>query len=129
MKITNLFVILIFLTSATHADPIPAAITKWLKIYQTKSVTLQKGVLSVTMDRPKVTREIYGVVVVDGVCMSLLDQPTSWGKVNIKQVEIVNSFGIQGYVFKGGAAECKAIGQLNKDQINRDFLPEKTSMK
>lgn len=123
------FFMAVFFTMMAHADPIPAAITKWLKIYQIRSVTLQKGVLSVIMDRPKVTQEIYGAVVVDGVCMSLLDQPTSWGKANIKQIEVVNSFGVQGYVFKGGAAECKAVGQLNKDQINRDFLPERTSMK
>ena len=129
MKKISAFLMAVFFVTAACADPIPTAITKWLKIYQTKSITLQKGVLSITMDRPKVTREIYGAVVADGVCMSLLDQPASWGKANIKQIEVVNSFGVQGYVFKGGAAECKMIGQLNKDQINRDFLPERTSMK
>ena len=129
MKNLSILIILTIFPSITYADTIPDSITKWLKIYQTKSVTLQKGVLSVTMDRPKVTREIYGTVVVDGVCMSLLDQPTSWGKTNIRLVEVVNSFGAQGYVFKGGATECKVIGKLNKDQITRDFLPERTSMK
>lgn len=129
MKNLGILIILTIFPSITYADAVPDSIKKWLKIYQTKSVTLQKGVLSVTMDRPKVTREIYGTVVVDGVCMSLLDQPTSWSKANIKQIEVVNSFGVQGYVFKGGPAECKAIGQLNSNQISRDFLPDRTRMK
>lgn len=129
MKKISAFLMAVFFVTAAYADPIPAAITNWLKIYQTKSITLQKGVLSITMDRPKVTREIYGSVVIDGVCMSLLDQPTSWGKANIKQIEVVNSFGVQGYVFKGGPAECKVIGQLNSNQIARDFLPDRTRMK
>lgn len=129
MRKSIIFTMAIFIASAAHADPVPAAIIKWLKAYQTKSINLQEGVLSVRMDRPKVTRAMYETVVIDGVCMSLIDSPKSWGKANLKKIEVVNVFGVQGYIFKGGAKECNAIGKLNGEQISRDFLPEKTSMK
>lgn len=92
MKIAKILVAMIF-PSVACADPAPVSMVKWLKIYQIKSIILQKGILSVTIDRPKVTREIYGTVVVDGVCMSLIDSPASWGKVNLEQIEVINSFG------------------------------------
>lgn len=76
----------IFIASAAHADPVPAAIIKWLKAYQTKSINLQEGVLSVRMDRPKVTRAMYETVVIDGVCMSLIDSQKFWGKANLKKL-------------------------------------------
>mgnify|MGYP001585585621 CR=1 FL=1 len=49
-------------------------------------------------------------------------------KADFRRIEVVNSFGAQGRVFTGGAAECKAIGKLTMDQVNQEFLPEHTSL-
>jgi len=128
-KKTAVFILVSTFSMVAYADPIPTTITRWLKSYQTQSVTLHGGMLSIKMDRQKVTQPMYETVVIDGVCMSLIDSPKSWGSTNIKQIEVVNKFGVQGYIFKGGAKECNAIGKLNSEQISRDFLPGRTKMK
>lgn len=128
MRTLSTAVLLLAAAQVAHAEPVPASIMKWLKPLEISSVQLEEQVLRVDVNRPRVTEDIYRMVVVDGVCMSLIDQPGSWGKTDFKEIQVVNSFGAQGRVFEGGAAECKAIGKLNMDQVNQDFLPEHTRL-
>ena len=92
-----------------------------------KAVELTGDALRVDMNRPRVTEDIYATVV-NSVCTSLILEPGSWGKSDFRRIEVVNSFGAQGRVFEGGAAECKAIGKLTMDEVNQQFLPEHSSL-
>lgn len=127
MKKIGLILLLIASIQSAYADPIPASITKELKPLDIKSVELDSKALRVDMNRPRVTDDIYATVI-NSVCTSLILEPGSWGKTDFQRIEVVNSFGVQGRVFSGGAAECKAIGKLTMDQVNQEFLPEHTSL-
>lgn len=120
-------ILLLASINAAHAEPVPASIAKQLKPLDIKSVELENSVLRVDMNRPRVTEDIYATVI-NSVCASLILEPGSWEKTDFQRVEVVNSFGAQGRVFSGGAAECKAIGKLTMDQVNQEFLPEHTSL-
>lgn len=126
MKKVALILLLASINTA-HAEPVPASIAKQLKPLDINSVELDSNVLRVDMNRPRVTEDIYATVI-NSVCASLILEPGSWGKTDFQRVEVVNSFGAQGRVFSGGAAECKAIGKLTMDQVNQEFLPEHTSL-
>jgi hypothetical protein len=127
VKKIGLTLLLLASIQTAHAEPVPASITKQLKPLDIKSVELNSNVLRVDMDRPRVTEDIYATVI-NNVCTSLILEPGSWGKTDFQRIEVVNSFGAQGRVFSGGAAECKAIGKLTMDQVNQEFLPEHTSL-
>lgn len=120
-------ILLLASINTAHAEPVPATIAKQLKPLDIKSVSLTGDALRVDMNRPRVTEDIYATVV-NNVCTSLILEPGSWGKVDFQRIEVVNSFGAQGRVFTGGAAECKAIGKLTMDQVNHEFLPEHTNL-
>lgn len=127
MKKIGLTLFLFASINLAHAEPVPVSITKQLKPLDIKTVTLTGEALRVDMNRPRVTEDIYSTVV-NNVCTSLILEPGSWGKADFRRIEVVNSYGAQGRVFTGGAAECKAIGKLTMDQVNQDFLPEHTSL-
>lgn len=127
MKKIGLTLLLFASINFAHADPIPASIAKQLKPLDIKAVELTGDALRVDMNRPRVTEDIY-TTVVNNICTSLILEPGSWGKTDFRRIEVVNSFGAQGRVFTGGAAECKAIGKLTMDQVNQEFLPEHTSL-
>ena len=126
MKKIALILLLASINTA-HAEPVPASIAKQLKPLDIKSGALTGEALRVDMNRPRVTEDIYATVV-NNVCTSLILEPGSWGKTDFRRIEVVNSYGAQGRVFTGGAAECKAIGKLTMDQVNQQFLPEHTSL-
>lgn len=111
------------------ADTIPASISKWLKPLSVSQASLNGGVLTVQMNRPAVTDEIYSFVIVNAVCMSLIDKPGSWAKANIQRVEVINSDGRQGKVFNGGAKQCTAMASIPPEKIKSEWLPPLTTMK
>ncbi|MGF6139827.1 hypothetical protein [Pseudomonas laurylsulfatiphila] len=127
MKKIGFTLLLLASINFAHAEPVPASIAKQLKPLDIKAVVLTNDVLRVDMNRPRVTEDIYATVV-NNVCTSLILEPGSWGNTDFRRIEVVNSFGAQGRVFTGGAAECRAIGKLNMDQVNQEFLPEHTSL-
>lgn len=127
MKRTGLTLLLLASITTAHAEPVPVSIAKQLKPLDVKAVEVTGDALRVDMNRPRVTEDIYATVV-NSVCTSLILEPGSWGKTDFRRIEVVNSFGAQGRVFAGGAAECKAIGKLTMDEVNQQFLPEHTSL-
>lgn len=127
MKRTGLTLLLLASITVAHAEPVPTSIAKQLKPLDIKAVELTGDALRVDMNRPRVTEDIYATVV-NSVCTSLILEPGSWDKTDFRRIEVVNSFGAQGRVFEGGAAECKAIGKLTMDEVNQQFLPEHSTL-
>lgn len=78
-----------------------------------KAIVKEKDKLSIVLDQRKITPTIYEAIMTSGVCYASDKDLNVLSGVN--QVEILNTFGRQGYVFTGNAAICRDILDASKD--------------
>lgn len=102
-----------------RAETVPPGITEWLKVMQTRSVTLNGKVLVVAYRKPIVTEDMYRHQV-QGLCASsTLSKKYSWGSAVIEEIQILNDAMAQGFAFTGGAKGCRPMDKMDSEAANK----------
>lgn len=87
------------------ADPVPPAIPQAVKLQAPKQIAFDQGQVVIVLPQPKVTELIFGAAM-NSICFSA-HQGADWGKIPVREIYVLNQFAVQGWVFEGGAAECR----------------------
>ena len=91
---------------ASTVSEIQRSLADWEPI----SVKKLREIIIVTLPQPTVTDEIYNAVIRYGVCLSLWAGDVHL--VGVEEIEVLNHFNAQGYVFEGGAGACQEIEDM-----------------
>ncbi|GAB7269562.1 hypothetical protein DZS_09550 [Dickeya ananatis] len=108
--------VLIAATFSAAADPVPQKIEELIKVYQTKSHSLEGGKLTIVIKKPQITEETIRLFF-NGVCSGQFDK-NPWPPETITSVVMLNADGNQGYTVKGGGKECKKLGPMLGDEAD-----------
>ncbi|MDR6387587.1 hypothetical protein [Paraburkholderia phenoliruptrix] len=100
---------------SVHAAELPPALQKSLASRQVDGVKLEKGSLYMTIRKPVVRREAFDNVLTFGACWTA----NTWGRSDIRRIEIRNDIGAQGFSFQGGRNECEALKNIALDAEKR----------
>jgi len=98
------------------------AITPFVKSWH-PTMTLDNKVLTVQTKENRVSEDMYQAVL-NGVCTSLWTGDKKWK--GIKEIQILNKFSKQGYIFEGGEKECVELGNVKDSKI---YILTKTHQK
>lgn len=98
----------------------PKSLAESLSPWAPLSVTLNAGTLKIVTPQDRVTDSIYSAILKHGVCGSLWLNPGGWSGVT--EVQVLNKYARQGYVFEGGENECAALGKLSGEESDRYVL-------
>jgi len=117
MKKIGLFVMLSFWASMAAANSTEDHATQSLEMWETKEVRVDGESLIIISKERRVTDQIYRAMIVSGLCMGTIPRPSSLD--GISEIQVLNQFGRQGYVFEGGKAECEKINKMpaNKTEM------------
>ncbi len=103
----------LLMATGVQAEPVPVGLAKWLKPLQVAEQRFEDGHLTIRMEKARVPSELFTSVMANSICRSILDNPKAWGNVEIRRVDIVNSFGVQGWYYDGPLRkDCQGL----KDQ-------------
>ncbi len=94
------------------AGPVSDASTA-LEMWSPISIEKQGATLNVVLPQRSITDQIYKAAMLSGLCLHV--QYSGIRLDGIREIEILNQFGAQGYVFEGGANECRGLGELMSD--------------
>lgn len=109
------------LVALTFVSAIPAyadALTEArdaLELFSPISINKKGANLIVVLPQRKITNTIYEAVMLFGLCARV--QTQGYSLQNIKEVTILNQHKAQGYVFEGGAKECRELGESDNAKI------------
>ena len=98
-----------------NAADLPANLQKSLATRQVDGAKIENGTLYMTTRRPVVKRELFDGVLTFGICWTA----DTWGRADIRRIEIRNDIGAQGFSFQGGRRECEAIKKIALDEKQR----------
>lgn len=113
----SIFALVLLTSFAVHAQPSNLfVLKKSLNDMQPLSIKDSKGVITVVLDTPTVTPEIYDTAVY-GVCYPvwLHKENTAYLKTT-KAVQILNKFSFMGYALENPRATCDKAGQEQPEQ-------------
>ncbi|MCA7001314.1 hypothetical protein [Dickeya solani] len=108
--------VLITATFNAAADPVPQKIEELIKVYQTKSYSLESGKLTIVIKKPQITEEMIRLFF-HRVCYGQFDKKP-WPPEAIISVVMLNANENQGYTVKGGGKECKKLGPMPGDEAD-----------
>ena len=84
------------------------------------AVEMRPVTLRVVLNQQQVTETIYEAVILSGICAFV--QAGLIEISGIEEIEILNRFGAQGYVFEGGAQECRGLEKIPRERRNLYLL-------
>lgn len=101
-------------------------IKPFLKMWQPTNVSQSDSTLTITLPQVRVAEPMYNSVLKNGVCTSIWIGDKRWE--GIEEINILNEYEAQGYIFEGGANEC--IELASKSGTSSEFfILGKTRMK
>lgn len=92
-------------TAPAFADPVPPAIPQSITLRAPKQITFDQGQVVIVLPQRQITDLIFGGIL-NSICFSA-HQGADWGKIPVREIYVLNEFAVQGWVFEGGAAECR----------------------
>jgi len=104
---------------AAASSDLTESVKKALAAWSPTEIILEDGLLGIALPQKKVTNETYSVVV-EWLCANV-----SSGRISLKDVKeiaVVNRFGGQGFVFEGGAGQCRGIADVPRGKVNVPLL-------
>ena len=107
-RIMFMFIIFLF-PSQLFADSVGNFIKNNLISWNIKSVRHYGKTIQIISTDNQITDTIY-TTMVSGICMGYLSNPDPISEVS--EIQILNKWGKQGYVFEGGERECKEHNNL-----------------
>ena len=103
-KSVILFVVFSTFCSLSVAENAPAGITDLFKDWSPIEVTQNGDVLSVVLPQQRITDVIFNSAITTGYCLHQFD---GVDVSEISEVQILNEFGQQGFVFESDATTCE----------------------
>ncbi|MDV2504674.1 MAG: hypothetical protein RX318_12080 [bacterium] len=119
MKRLAIFLVAIFLASAARADPV-SDVRKAVEMWGPIVVKMRPVTLRVVLNQQQITETIYEAVIFAGICAFV--QAGLIDISGIEEIEVLNRFGYQGYVFEGGHQECRELYKTPRDRRNLHLL-------
>ncbi len=98
------------ISMATHAaaDTVGDA-QQLLEMWAPVNITLSDNTLTVVLPQRRITTEIYLAVIQTGICFAPL---YGMDMQKVEQIEILNQFSAQGFVYEKGIEDCEAYNIL-----------------
>ena len=98
------------ISMATHAaaDTVGNA-HQLLEMWAPTNITFSDNTLNVVLPQRRITTEIYLVVIQTGICFAPLH---GMDLQEIEQIEILNQFSAQGFVYEKGIEDCESFNNL-----------------
>lgn len=90
-----------------------------LALYGPRSTTLSGTTLIVSLLENQVSSELYLATILQGICPISAHNATLQG---VEEIQILNKFSYQGFVFDGGSAACQELLQEPKDVVDWRLL-------
>ena len=87
-----------------------------LKSWAPTSIEEQEGTLTVILPQRQITPDIYSASILAGLCLAPIFDLELEG---VREVEILNEFGAQGYVRESGIEGYEELNELRVDDSNR----------
>ncbi|MBG13796.1 MAG: hypothetical protein CL553_11850 [Alcanivorax sp.] len=117
MKKIGIFMMLSFWASMAAANSTEDDATQSLEMWEPKEVRVDGDSLIIISKERRITDQIYRAMIVSGLCMGTISRPSSLD--GISEIQVLNQFGRQGYVFEGGKGECEKINNMpaNKTEM------------
>lgn len=109
MKSLFVFFLVSLCPIVSFADSIEHSVSKKLSSLNVETVQHSGARLKIISNENKVTDSIYRAMI-GGICMGYLMEPESLS--GITEIQIVNRWDKQGYVFEGGGKECQEYNNL-----------------
>ena len=107
--VITLLLLLILCPALSLAGSLEHAISKSLVSWNIQSVQHSGKSLKIITNENKITDSVYRAMV-GGICMGQLMEPQSLS--GISEIQILNKWKKQGYVFEGGGKECQDFNNL-----------------
>ena len=114
-KIGSVLLVWVCFTGVASADAVTDA-KKALEVWDPVSVEMRQSSLIVVAKERRVTAKIYNAMIYAGICLW-----AGTGRVElsgVKEVVILNRFRASGWVFEGGAEECKRMANVPFSKVN-----------
>lgn len=106
-KILLLCFILVFTVEARPLNELYQTLKSWSPL----SVAIKNKTIIIISNKEKVSEKIYNSMLLLGVCGTVWSNDSEVLE-GATEIHILNSHKRQGYVFEGGAQECKELGKL-----------------
>ena len=110
MKVIVFLLLVMSSPVLSFADSIEITIRKSLTPWNIKSVQHSGSNLTIISGENKVTDQIYRAMI-GGICMGYLMEPESLS--GITEIQVLNKWKKQGYIFEGGGEECQEYNNLS----------------
>lgn len=89
---------------------------KSTNLWQPLSIQEDKKIITLILNEQKVTDQIYSNIIKNGVCTPLwLDENKKY-LTGINEINVLNQYSKQGYVFESPKQACDAIGKSNDQE-------------
>lgn len=101
-------------SAVTNADAVVQDAQESLKAWRPKSIVTADGRLRVTARERRISAETFRAMLGD-ICSELRTRRDALA--GITEIQIVNRFSNQGFVFAGGEEQCSEINELPKSEM------------
>ncbi|WP_205343128.1 hypothetical protein [Denitrificimonas caeni] len=125
MKKISIVIVLSFWAQVVTANPIEGYAKQSLLMWDPVEIRVDGESLTIISKEGRITDQVYRAMIVNGLCMGTILSPSSLDEIS--EIKVLNQFGRQGYVFKGGKDECEEINNMpaNKTEM---YILGKTHM-
>lgn len=118
-RILVLSVAAVLVATPARADALKEA-QQALEMWDPISLRLEDSTLTATLPQRRITDQIYQSALLFGICLHVQHGGVTLS--GVRQIEILNQFGAQGYVFEGGGEECAELGELTTEKAKWKLL-------
>lgn len=116
-KVLLAVMMVLALASMTFAQgPDVQALKNSTKAFAPLKVTQKGKVITLVMNEKVITHSIYENVVSSSICMPIYMNPQSEPFVDVKEIEILDKFEDNGFIFEKPYAVCKERGSLKGNE-------------
>src|SRR5690554_5848408 len=120
MKKIGLILVLTLWAPVVMANSVESQAKQSLEMWEPNDVRVDGESLTIISKERRITDQIYRAMIVSGLCMGTIPRPSSLDR--IAEIKILNQFGRQGYVFKGGKQECNEINNISANKTEMYVL-------
>ncbi|HGW8507212.1 TPA: hypothetical protein ACNRPQ_005474 [Raoultella ornithinolytica] len=109
----SLLMLLLLASCNAFADKIPDSIENLIAVFDTRTHSLESGVLSIKYSKQKLHIDAADAMF-DGICTDL--SMHKWKPGTIKKIRLLNVSLDQGFEIDAGGVECKKAGTMQFDE-------------
>ncbi|WP_345842328.1 hypothetical protein [Shewanella algae] len=110
----NLLALCTLLPFFAVASPLEESLKPWEPL----EITQQTETIRIVLNERRITNNIYEAIVQNGICMPLWLQKDNEYLEAVKEIEILNQFEKQGFVFENPMESCQKIGDSTEEAAN-----------